>query len=121
MKKYLTKAYLTQFPVVVFSFVLFINLVSLVHALIVENWVTAAADVAIIVILINWFIMWNMYERASRFAEEMMDENWEYAKRVTTLNLAITQIVKDLGVPPDEDGTIDLAQVKKRIEELKSK
>lgn len=95
MKKYLNKEYLTQIPVIIFTIVLFINLIALVHALIRQDWVNVAADICVIVMLINWFVMWNMYEKAASVATQMIDENWELAKSNYELRLSMKRMVSE--------------------------
>lgn len=120
MKKYLTKAYLTKVPVLMFIGVMIINLIALSQDIRMHKWNELIATVALIVMLINWFIMWNLYDKTSEFNMELLDENWKLINENYQNRHTIKKIAQQLGVNI-KDNTIDLQKVKERIDELKAK
>lgn len=117
MKKYLTKEFLLQTPVIIFLGVMTINLIALVQQLIEQNWSSSIATLALIVMLINWFVMWMMYDRTLKLSEELLEDNWEMAKEAYEYKHMLKNIALHLGVKV-KDNTIDLQKVKDRIDYL---
>lgn len=117
MKKYLNKKYLKNPAVIIFILVMIIDVIALVQHSVSKNWGDVIGDVALIIMVLNWFLMWNLYDRSSTLAEELMEENMTLAVENYANKTILKTILVELDIHKEEN--ILISDVLNRIKELK--
>lgn len=85
-----------------------------------KDWNNLGWAVSLYIAYINWFVMWNLYEKAQDLSMDMLDKNWEITLENYQNKHTLRQIAIQLGII-SKSHTVDVAKIKARIDDLLKK